>query len=124
MLNDKAHLRHKAALTMKPLKLAAALTAGLILNSVPAAVLAQANPYSTNARSTFLTGCLLEDPPDFENGNEVYLRLQLCVCILDQFQDTYTEAQFAALFQGASEDNPEQQEELSRFVEQNISACF
>ena len=103
---------------MKLLKLAIALTTGALLNAIPAAALAQTNAYSVNTRSVFLSGCLLEDPPDFQNTNQVIQRMKLCVCLLDKFQAKYPEGEFQTLFQ------PAQAEELNRFVKENISACL
>ena len=103
---------------MKPMKLATALTAGLLLSAIPATVLAQANTYSVNTRSVFLSGCLLEDPPNFQNTNVVIQRMKLCVCMLDKFQASYPEAEFQRLFQ------PEKAEELNAFVKNNISSCL
>ena len=103
---------------MKPLKLAAALTAGLFLSVIPATVLAQTNAYSVNTRSVFLSGCLLEDPPNFQNTNVVIQRMKLCVCLLDKFQANYPESKFQRLFQ------PEKAEELNTFVKNNIASCL
>ena len=103
---------------MKPLKLATALTAGLLLNAIPATVLAQTNTYSVNTRSVFLSGCLLEDPPNFQNTNVVIQRMKLCVCLLDKFQASYSETEFQRLFQ------PAKAEELNAFVKNNISSCL
>ena len=103
---------------MKPLKLATALTAGLLLNALPAAVLAQNNAYSVSTRSVFLSGCLLEEPPDFQDTNEVVQKMRLCVCLLDKFQARYSEGDFQRLFQ------PAKAEELNNFVREKFPACL
>ena len=103
---------------MKPLKLATALTAGLLLNAIPATALAQTNAYSVNTRSVFLTGCLLEEPPNFENTNQVVQKMRLCVCLLDKFQASYSEEAFQRLFQ------PAKAEELNNFVREKVPACL
>ena len=103
---------------MKPLKLAVALTAGALLNAIPIAALAQTNAYSVNTRSIFLSGCLLDEPPNFQNTNQVIQKMKLCVCLLDKFQAKYPEREFQTLFQS------EKAEELNRFAREHIPACL
>ena len=109
---------------MKPLKCVAAMTAGLLLNAIPAAVLAQANSYSLETRSSYLSGCLLSGFIELQNSDEVVRKMTRCLCSLDRLQDTYTEAQFQKLSQGALEGNLEQQTELMDFAWESVEACI
>ena len=91
---------------------------------LPQKSLAQTNTYSLGSRSVFLTGCLLDDPPNFWNDVEVQYRMRACVCMLDKFQENYTDSEFVQLFSEAQNNRQPYQQELHDFSSQHIRNCI
>lgn len=85
---------------------------------------AQGSSYSTGSRATFLAGCLQENAPDYSNDAEVVSRMQMCVCLLDRFQDEYTNAQFTQLFTDLDRKVPAAEREVDTFLTRHISDCL
>ncbi|MEO0949096.1 MAG: hypothetical protein AAFY11_13310 [Cyanobacteria bacterium J06641_5] len=90
--------------------------------SVPS--VAQGNPYSAGSRATFLTGCLQENAPDYNNDAEVVSRMRMCVCLLDRFQGEYTNPQFTQLFVDLDRKVPAAEREVDDFLTRHISDCL
>ena len=109
---------------MKLAQFKLALAAGLILSMFPRRSLTQVNSYPVNSRSIFLTGCLLDKPPNFSSEGEVYQRLKTCVCMLDKFQANYSNQEFTELFDAASQNKQPQKQELDKFTTSIIPECF
>lgn len=86
--------------------------------------LAQTHSYPVNSRANFLTGCLLDDPPNFRSDLEVNNVMKTCVCMLDKFQDNYTNQEFMRLFARADKGEQPYKEELEKFAERHIFDCI
>ncbi len=98
--------------------------AGFWSGFFPFKALAQSQTYPTNSRAIFLAGCMTDDPNlDFQNEDEVYSKMQLCVCLLDNFQLTYTNAEFINLFDRASRNEIAAKQELDRFASKHYFNC-
>ena len=59
---------------------------------------AGAYEYSLSVKTTFMQGCLLDDPPDFNNNSAVFIKMKRCLCMMDKFEKRYSEEQFMDLF--------------------------
>ena len=95
----------------------------LTLILFPTLSLAHRNAYPVNSRSVFLTGCLLNDSPNFQDDNEVKNTMQVCVCMLDKFQNNYSNLQFMRLFTGADRNEQPYVRELNNFVNRHAADC-
>ena len=91
---------------------------------VPAQSHAQTHSYPVNSRATFLTGCLLDNSPNFDSDREVTHVMETCVCMLDKFQDNYNNLEFLRLFARADNGEERYQEELEDFAESHIYECL
>ena len=105
---------------MVKVKLFLAAVLFMILFTLPSA----AYDYSLGVRTTFMQGCLLDKPPDFENKTEVFLKIKRCMCMLDKFQGRYSEAQFVDMFSHAEKQYSWQKRELDDFVEETMPGCL
>ena len=90
----------------------------------PTRSLAQIHSYPVNSRAVFLTGCLLDDPPNFQRDLEVNNVMKMCVCMLDKFQDNYTNLEFIRMFAGADKGEQPYKDELNKFAERHILECL
>lgn len=101
------------------------LVGGLLVSFLPVTALAQSNSYPVSSRALFLAGCLQDEPGlNLQDEDKVYYRMQICVCILDQFQRAYTNTEFTTLFEGVANNNSAAQQELEQFLsKQNYSSC-
>ena len=97
--------------------------AGLFLATLPTPAQAQAQTYPLDTRAGFMTGCLLQDPPNQGFNAEVYQVMSLCLCMLDKFEQVYSHDQFVALSEGYDKNQPDQVRELQGFVSLNLPAC-
>lgn len=109
---------------MHLLRIAIALTTGVTLSLVSLPVAAQTAFYPLSTRSFFLTGCVSDDPPNYNNPDEFYLKMRACVCLLDKFQAEYSHEQFIALFEGVEAERQPQEQEAERFVMRHIHDCL
>ena len=108
-----------------PKKLLTFTIGGLLAGLIPIKVLAQGNVYPVNSRAIFLAGCLTEDTGiDFQNQDEIYSLMRLCVCLLDKFQLTYTNSEFMTLFDKAGRQDSDSQQELDRFSTKHYPSCL
>ena len=96
----------------------------LVVIFFPTLSLAQRNTYPVNSRSVFLAGCLLEDPPNFKNDGQIVKRMGVCVCLLDKFQENYTNQEFQLLFAGASRNEQPYTRELQDFSNRHLGNCL
>ena len=92
--------------------------------AVPAQSHAQTHSSPVNSRATFLTGCLLDNSPNFSSDREVTHVMETCVCMLDKFQDNYDNLEFLRLFSRADNGEERYQEELEEFAESHIYECL
>jgi hypothetical protein len=100
-----------------------ALTASAIAFALPQMAIAQ-NQYPLGSRAIYMTGCLLDDPPNFNDTNAVIQKNKLCLCFLDKFQLEYTNAQFIQLFADIDAGKPEAIEEGNRFGSKYFASCI
>lgn len=86
----------------------------------------QTDAYSANSRAIFLAGCILDEDnaPDFSNREEVYERVEVCVCLSDKFQQTYSHAQFISLFTALEQRDREARREIGNFFRNNVPECL
>ncbi|MEM9538135.1 MAG: hypothetical protein AAGA60_01345 [Cyanobacteria bacterium P01_E01_bin.42] len=86
----------------------------------------QTDAYPAGSRATFLAGCILDEDnaPNFSNREEVYDRVEICVCLSDRFQQTYSHAEFISLFAGLEQGDRESREEVGNFFRNNVPACL
>jgi len=85
---------------------------------------ASAYEYSLSVRTTYMQGCFLEDPPDFSNQSKVYLKMKRCLCMMDNFEERYSEKQFIDLFNHEDKMYSWQKRELDEFVKKSIKSCL
>ena len=104
------------------LKLTGFLSLFLSLNSIT--VNAQTNPYPVSTRAIFLAGCLTDGDKPLNDDKQVYQSMRTCVCLLDKFQDNYTNEQFMLMFDKASQNTEPYKQELNNFVKNNIMSCL
>ena len=71
-----------------------------------------------------MQGCMTDKQPDFTNKDEVYMKIRGCLCMLDQFQDNYTNQEFMELFAGAHNNQQSEAQELMSFVKEKIGNCL
>lgn len=86
--------------------------------------MAQTHNYQVATRSSFLAGCLTDNPPNFNDKKEVFYKMRSCVCLLDKFQGRYTEQQFISLFDGMSKNQSQSTREVENFVKKHIPSCL
>ena len=96
----------------------------LTLILIPTASLAHGNTYSVESRSVFLSGCLLNQSPNFKNDSEIINSISTCVCMLDKFQDHYTDQEFMTLFGQAEQNDPPYVQELNDFTNRHLVSCY
>jgi len=96
----------------------------LILFTFTYSVPASAYEYSLKARTTYMQGCFLDDPPDFTSQSKVYLKMKRCLCMLDKFETRYSEKQFIDLFDHEDKMYSWQKRELDEFVKKSMKECL
>lgn len=102
----------------------ATVATGLFLSIIPTSALAQSRSfYPLDTRAGFLTGCLLEEPPNLYINQEVYGVMSVCLCMLDKFQAVYSHEEFVALSEGYERNQQAQVQELQGFITLNLPAC-
>ena len=86
----------------------------------------QIESYPANSRATFLAGCILDEDnaPDFSNRQEVYNRVEACVCLLDRFQQRYSHDRFVTLFAGLERGDSQARREMGDFFRNNVPGCL
>lgn len=109
---------------MTPSQLFGSLATVMLLGLFSSPAIAQIHSYPLSTRAFFLTGCLSEDPPDFTQGEQAYLQMRACLCLLDKFQQAYTHEQFQKLFAEAEAQRSPQARELEQFAEQQLPYCL
>ena len=114
----------KSIIKTKSIQFIVGLLVCLALVLFPTLSLAHRNSYPVNSRSVFLTGCLLNDSPNFQDDDEVKNTMQGCVCMLDKFQNNYTNLQFMRLFAGADQNEQPYVRELNNFVNRHAADCI
>ncbi|AFY70791.1 hypothetical protein Pse7367_2531 [Thalassoporum mexicanum PCC 7367] len=96
---------------------------GTIALSLPQAAIAQYQ-YPLGSRAVYMTGCLLDDPPNFNDTNAVIQKNRICLCFLDKFQLEYTNDQFIQLFADIDAGKPEAIAEGERFGRKHFASCI
>jgi hypothetical protein len=108
---------------MKIAKPIVVLVVGAIAFSLPAKMSAQTT-YPLNTRAIYMTGCLLDNPPDFANTGAVIQKNKLCLCFLDKLQAEYSHDQFIQLFSDIDAGKPEARAEGEQFARRHIASCI
>ncbi|MEA5467963.1 hypothetical protein [Spirulina sp. 06S082] len=110
---------------MKFAQLSLALVAGITPIAFSLPLFAQTHPYPANSRATFLSGCILDpnNAPDFTNREAVSERVEACVCLLDKFQQSYSNEQFTALFTALEQGDGQARKEMGDFFRNNVPSC-
>ena len=96
----------------------------LILFTFIYSVPASAYEYSLKERTTYMQGCFLDDPPDFKNQSKVYLKMKICLCMLDKFEARYSEIQYKDLMNHKGKNYSWQKRELDDFVKESMKSCL
>ncbi len=106
-------------------KLSIIFMGGTLASFLAQPVLAQKNSYPVASRAIFLAGCLTDEPGlTLQSENKVYSKMRTCVCLLDQFQVSYTNAEFITLFDQAGRNDSAAQQKMENFAAKHYLSCL